>query len=87
MWILDKAKPTGSLLVPVQSHDNSLDLAALREKRVNLLFGCVKGKIADIKGAGLFNATDKRIRTTLFKASKKLQALLVLYFELTVNIC
>lgn len=68
--VLDKAETTGSLLISVQSHDDSLDLAALGEERVNLFLGCVEGKIADIQSTRLFNAANKGICPTLINMSQ-----------------
>jgi hypothetical protein len=47
--ILDKAKSAGSLLVAIQTHDDTLNLAAFGEQLVDLLLGCVEGKIANVE--------------------------------------
>ena len=54
--LLDKAKPARRLLVPVQSHDYTLDLAALGKELKDLLLGCIKGQIADVECCRLSQA-------------------------------
>lgn len=40
--VLDEAETAGGLVEPVQSHDQALDLAALRKELVDLLLGGVE---------------------------------------------
>ncbi|RUP46831.1 hypothetical protein BC936DRAFT_146473 [Jimgerdemannia flammicorona] len=41
-------KPARRLLVPIQPHDDTLDLATFGEQLVDLLLGGVEGQVADI---------------------------------------
>lgn len=43
--VLDKTEAAGSLVEAVQSHHQTLDLAAFAEELVYLLFGCVEGAV------------------------------------------
>lgn len=43
--VLHEAEAAGGLVEPVEAHHQALDLAALGEELVDLLFGCVKGAI------------------------------------------
>lgn len=49
--ILDEAKSTGRLVEPVQSHDQSLDLAALAEEFVYLFLGREERQVANVEGS------------------------------------
>ena len=44
--VLDEAEAAGRLVEAVEAHDEALDLAALAEELVDLLFGCVEGSKA-----------------------------------------
>jgi hypothetical protein len=48
--VLDEAKPAGGLIKPVETHDEALDLAALGEELVDLLFGRVEREVPDVEG-------------------------------------
>jgi hypothetical protein len=52
--VLDEAEAAGRLLEAVEAHDEALDLAAFAEQLVNLLFGGVEGKVADVQRRGIF---------------------------------
>lgn len=48
--VFHEAEATGRLVEPVEAHDEALDLAALGEELVDLLFGGVEGQVADVEG-------------------------------------
>ena len=51
--VLDEAKPARRLVEAVQAHDEALELAALGEEGVDLLFGGVEGQVTDVEGRGV----------------------------------
>ncbi|RUP47905.1 hypothetical protein BC936DRAFT_145189 [Jimgerdemannia flammicorona] len=46
--VFNKAEPAWHLLVPIQPHDDMLDLAIFREQLIDLLLGGVEGQVANI---------------------------------------
>jgi hypothetical protein len=48
--VLYKAEATGGLLESIQSHDNLIYSASLREQLIHLILGCVKRKISHVQG-------------------------------------
>lgn len=48
--VLDEAKATGRLVEPVQTHDQSLDLAAFAEELVDLFLGRKERQVANVEG-------------------------------------
>lgn len=46
--VLDEAEATGRLVEAIEAHDEALDLAALGEELVDLLFCCVEGAVEDL---------------------------------------
>ena len=49
---LYKAEPTRRLVVPIQSHDDSLDVSRPTEELENLLLGREEAEVADVDGGG-----------------------------------
>jgi len=51
--ILYEAEPARCFGEAVQAHDEAFELAGFGEEGVDLLFGGVKGEVADVEGAGV----------------------------------
>lgn len=60
--VLDEAEATGCLLESIETHHEALDLSALGEQLVDLLFGGIEGQIADVEGSGVLELVVLRCR-------------------------
>lgn len=49
-YLLDKTETAGSLLVAVESHDDTLDLAAFGKEFIDLFLGGEEGEVSNVEG-------------------------------------